>query len=300
MSDFQTRVVATSAKGVWCPVNDEVIFFHLPSKYLQQRQYPCALGDLVTVDLTQSCITGLLGRPNQLTRKRREKATQTVASHISKAIICVSFVKKKLPLLLIDRMVTGVMQQKVPCELWVTKRDTWKSAEESLFETISEYYTQELSLQVRGVSGLKPDSIHSIFECWKCDPKLPVVVFLGPSGVGKSTLISALIGNAIEVNSVNPKTGKGRHTTSQPQLYPYNDYLLGDCPGIKTWFPEPDDLFNCFPDLVSRSPECDLDRCDHTPNFSRCPISMYWTNHSENDLASSRYKSYVDILTNPF
>ncbi len=61
-----------------------------------------------------------------------------------------------------------------------------------------------------------------------------ISVLIGPSGVGKSTLMNTLVPEAVRsVGSVNPVTGRGRHTSSSVVALPLGDGWLIDTPGLR-------------------------------------------------------------------
>ncbi|HEX2980480.1 MAG TPA: ribosome small subunit-dependent GTPase A, partial [Anaerolineaceae bacterium] len=70
--------------------------------------------------------------------------------------------------------------------------------------------------------------------------------FTGPSGVGKSSLLNAIQnGLGLAVREVSQATGKGRHTTQVPELFPLQEGgYVADMPGIKSlalWDTEPEE-----------------------------------------------------------
>jgi ribosome biogenesis GTPase / thiamine phosphate phosphatase len=61
-----------------------------------------------------------------------------------------------------------------------------------------------------------------------------VSVLIGQSGVGKSTLVNALVPDAVRaVGAVNPVTGRGRHTSSSAVAFPFEGGWLIDTPGLR-------------------------------------------------------------------
>ncbi len=92
-------------------------------------------------------------------------------------------------------------------------------------------------------------------------------VLVGHSGVGKSTLVNALVPGANRrTGMVNAVTGRGRHTSSSAVAFPFADggWLI-DTPGVRSFglaHVEADRLVHAFPDLLPGTAECPSD-CDH-------------------------------------
>ncbi len=95
-----------------------------------------------------------------------------------------------------------------------------------------------------------------------------VTVFVGSSGVGKSTLVNAVVPDADQrVNVISAATGKGLHTTTAAIALslPDGDGWVVDTPGVRSFGLAHIDsarLVTCFPDLAVGTKECPTD-CDH-------------------------------------
>ncbi|MDQ1686662.1 MAG: ribosome biosis GTPase / thiamine phosphate phosphatase [Frankiaceae bacterium] len=95
-----------------------------------------------------------------------------------------------------------------------------------------------------------------------------VTVFVGSSGVGKSTLVNVVVPDAAQrVNVISTATGKGMHTTTAAiaLALPDGESWVVDTPGIRSFGLAHIDsvrLVTCFPDISPGTAECPTD-CDH-------------------------------------
>jgi len=104
-------------------------------------------------------------------------------------------------------------------------------------------------------------------------------VLLGSSGVGKSTLVNALVPHADrEVGVVNAVTGRGRHTSTSAYLLPLPESSGGgwiiDTPGIRSFglaHVRPEDLIEAFPDLDELTEDCPRG-CTHGTDEPECAL----------------------------
>ena len=128
-----------------------------------------------------------------------------------------------------------------------------------------------------------------------------LVIFAGQSGVGKSTLVNALLPNSdqsVNVISINSKLGQ--HTTTTSRLLPFNpeDLTQGgivDTPGIREygiWHLTPDDIIAGFVELYPLAGDCQFRDCKHTHNSKGCAL---WEAVAEGKVMQRRVESLVTL-----
>ena len=105
-----------------------------------------------------------------------------------------------------------------------------------------------------------------------------VSVLVGHSGVGKSTLINALVPTADRATGVVSAIGKGRHTSSSAVALrlPAGGWVI-DTPGVRSFglaHVSADDLLWAFPDLEDGATQC-LPGCEHLPGEAGCHLDAW-------------------------
>ena len=103
-----------------------------------------------------------------------------------------------------------------------------------------------------------------------------VTVFMGQTGVGKSTLLNRIAPDlALETGQISDSLGRGRHTTRAVSFYNVNGGKIADTPGFSSLdyeVKESELLNDCFPELAEVSQGCKFRTCTHTHEIGRAHV----------------------------
>jgi ribosome biogenesis GTPase / thiamine phosphate phosphatase len=253
------------------------------------------LGDRVELTKEQEgfTVSHLYERSNTLSRSYFNR-TKHIAANIDHLFI----VTAPPPLFnthFVDRVLTAAFQQGIATSLILNKVDLKNQAAKDLVEV---YQALGLSvLETQAKTGVGIDSFTQSLH----DNTLKITVFCGISGVGKSTLLNALIpGAARETGDVSRKTGQGRQTTSQSEAYTLErsgmaPLFVVDTPGVQNFgltHLQESDVRDAFPDFLRYHHECRFHNCLHLQE-EECGVKAAL---KSGNVAHSRYESYLHII----
>ncbi|HKL80591.1 MAG TPA: ribosome small subunit-dependent GTPase A [Mobilitalea sp.] len=151
---------------------------------------------------------------------------------------------------------------------------------------------QAIGVDVYVISSIEGLGLNQLDDYLK--PK-KTLVFLGSSGVGKSTLVNALAGEELmKVNDIREDDSRGRHTTTHRQLIRLNNgVLIIDTPGMRElgMWDIGEGLGEAFSDIEELFANCRFSNCTHSSE----PGCAVHTAMEDGTLEKSRWKNYLHI-----
>ena len=265
---------------------------------------PVAVGDVVRfVDAQDGTgtIVEVLPRRNQLARRAaRPDATahafeQVIVANLDQVIPVFAAANPAPRWNLLDRYLVSAEAAGLPALICITKLDLAQvrdgSIEAELWEAVEEY--RRIGYSVVLASAVSGEGLEELRQALAGRTS----VFLGKSGVGKTSLLNALQpGLGLRVREISQATGKGKHTTTHLEMFPLEPGgQVVDTPGVREfglWNVHEDDLALFFPEMRPFVGRCSfgLDcRHDEEPG---CAIRKAVT---AGQISPRRYQSYFRL-----
>ena len=212
--------------------------------------------DMVVQNAKQAVIEDFQPRKSLLYRQDAWK-TKLIAANVERLFIVLAAVPSPSEILL-QRALLAAEAGEIEPFIVLNKIDL---AETALWRERLAFY-QDLGYPLIEVSALN-----------SVEPLRPLLagytsIFLGQSGMGKSTLTNALLGEALaRTNDISAALDSGKHTTTHAQLYDLADNtFLIDSPGLQEFgvhhLAVPD-LLHYFPDMRHLIGQCRFHNCTH-------------------------------------
>jgi len=271
---------------------------------------PVAIGDYVEVKTENGTgkgeseltywITEVYDRKNYIVRRSTNLsyASHILAANVDMAALIVTIRHPETSTTFIDRFLATCEAYRVPACIIFNKVDLLNEDELQELAALRQLY-ESLDYPTYAISALTLSSspIASIFEG-------KVTLLSGNSGVGKSTLLNAILGKDIaRTGAISSAHHKGMHTTTFSEMYPlhhstqplHNDSWIIDTPGIKGFGLldiEKEEVGHYFRELFKVARDCRYSNCIHM-NEPGCAVNQAVI---DGRIALSRYESYLSIL----
>ncbi len=256
-----------------------------------------APGDMVEIHSSDGTwqITARLERRNSIARwNRKRNSLQVVASNVDWIYVVASPADPAYRTGFIDRVLVMAELEEIPAAIILNKVDLLLAPSDQAHLAELRKLRYPVMETIAGATPPRVDAVcsHAVGS---------TVVLFGQSGVGKSTLINAVIPDAhLATGTISSKFSRGRHTTTLARQVVATDAALRgaifiDTPGVREFDLHPyqaQEIAAGFREFRPYIPDCALPGCTHThePN---CAIKDAV---AKTEISPQRYESYRRII----
>jgi len=272
----------------------EEVECRIKGKVLEQgrNEYnPLAPGDIVSFEKDplepgKGMILRRLKRDNVFMRwNKKRKSPQTLAANVDQVICISSPVSPDFRPRFIDRVLVAAAIGGIPALILLNKED--QGIPRGVQERLNAY--ADMGVPSFTCSAKNRTNIAALETA--IDHK--ITVFIGQSGVGKSTLLNLFTREPLQkTGKISGKFNRGTHTTCFSTMMECSDstYII-DTPGIReidVWGISPEELDGYFPEFLPFSSTCALSKCTHLHEPGCSVLSAV----ASGSIHPDRYESY--------
>jgi ribosome biogenesis GTPase len=259
---------------------------------------PVVVGDYVWIALNQegtALITQIEERKNYIIRRSSNLSKQShiLAANLDQCMLVITVSYPETSTTFIDRFLASAEAYRIPVKLVFNKTDIYNEDELRYLDGLVNLYTY-IGYPCLKISALNGEGINQFKE----ELKEKVTLLSGHSGVGKSTLINAILpGVNIKTGEISSYHKKGIHTTTFSEMLPLAEggYVI-DTPGIKgfgVFDMEKGEIGHYFPEIFKMSDNCRYNNCTHRQEPD-CAVRK--AVEEQRYISQSRYISYLSML----
>ena len=258
---------------------------------------PIAVGDhvhIVMIHEGTAFIHEIEDRKNYIIRRASNLSKQShiLAANLDQCMLIVTINYPETSTIFIDRFLATAEAYRIPVSIIFNKTDRYDEDETRYLDGLINLYTY-IGYPCYKVSALNQTGIEAIRTALTDK----VTLLSGNSGVGKSTLINAILPDLeVKTGEISDYHNKGMHTTTFSEMFPLpqGGWII-DTPGIKgfgTFDMEEEEVGHYFKEIFEHSANCKYGNCTHR-HEPGCAVRQAVEEHL---ISESRYSSYLNML----
>ncbi len=260
---------------------------------------PVAVGDVVDIEPSMDAentfnITGIRDRKNYVNRRSpsNRRLHHIIAANLDQSVLVATLREPRTSQGFVDRFLVTCEAYHVPALVLLNKVDLYRTKEQETAGAWIEMYEQ-IGYPVLLTSSAEGTGLGNL----QARLQDKTTLFSGHSGVGKSSLINAMMPDlALRTKEVSGWSGKGMHTTTFAEMFdlPFGGRII-DTPGMREFGIvdiSRQELSHYFPEMRDRLHDCQFNNCLHTDE----PDCAVKAAVESGEIALERYLSYGTIL----
>ena len=261
---------------------------------------PIAVGDVVDFELesTNDVETGVIhkihDRKNYIIRKsvNLSKQTHIIAANIDLVFLLITINNPPTFTTFIDRFLVTAEAYSIETVLVFNKIDSYELEQRAEVMYLKDIY-EKIGYQCLEVSATENKNVSLVKEMMIGKTSM----FVGHSGVGKSTLVNTIEPTLeLKTKAISNQHKQGQHTTTFAEMFDlsFNASII-DTPGIKGFGVvdmEKEEVDSYFPEFLAVKNDCKFNNCLHVEE-PKCAVKKAI---EDEEISYSRYKSYLQII----
>lgn len=275
------KIIKSQKELYYVDTKDNVYMAKARGNFRVKNKKPL-VGDNVEIEVLEdnkAYITKLLNRKNEIKRPN--------IANIDQLFVFVTINDPPLNLYNLDKYLAMCEYLSISVTIILTKIDLATSEE---IENLAGIY-KNIGYEVLLIDNYKDFPKDKIEEILRSKTS----AVSGASGVGKSTFLSNLIDQKIEIGDISQKSKRGKNTTRHTEIFKLGkDTFIFDTPGFDSFdldfLEDENDLKNTFVELRDRA--CKFKDCNHI-NEPSCRVKE---DLIEGNISKTRYKNYVQLF----
>ena len=288
---MQGKIIKGIAGFYYVNTENDILFECKAKGVFRNRDEKPLVGDNVEFEIVDE--ENLKGNITKLLPRRNEIIRPAVAN-VDMALVVFAISNPKPNLNLLDRFLVMMEYMDVKTMICFNKVD------ETTQDDIEEYKKiyEPAGFGVLFTSTLNGEGIDDL-------KKLiygKTIVFAGPSGVGKSSILNCIMDEKLmDTGEISRKIGRGKHTTRHSEIFRlgHSTYIF-DTPGFSTIFVPQIDESNLrfyYPEFTRFENKCKFNGCVHI-NEPGCALKEAVSSGEVSEVRYENYKSIFDELKN--